>query len=589
MAEDRVQRKLAAILVADVVGYSRLMGEDESGTLKRLKVLRKELFAPKIAEHNGRVVKLMGDGALVEFASVVDAVTCAVAVQRAFDHRNAEMPSDKRIDLRIGVNLGDVIIEGSDIYGDGVNVAARLQELAAPGGIALSATAHEHAAAKVDVSFKDGGEQELKNIVMPVRVYHWCDENSDGQPNLVRKDTTPALADKPSIAVLPFNNMSGDPEQGYFSDGITEDIITNLSYIRWLFVIARNSSFVFKDRAIDVREVAQELGVRYVLEGSVRKAANTVRITAQLIDASTSAHLWAGRYDRDLTDIFAVQDEITRSVVAAIEPEILAAEGLRARTRSESDIDAWDMVMQARSIYWKISKDDSDAAITLLEEAIAKYPDYGPAHSMLAFALLFSGHVGWRQLESVRDRAHALATKAINIDDQDAWAHIALGYSHAINRLPDEAILECSKAVSLNPNFALAYGYRGLTLAHAGRSEEAIKDIDMALSLSPKDAQNALFVTAAGVAHYLAGRYDEAATCAEEGIRIRPGFVAGHRVQCAALAQGGRMAEAHAALQKIKQLQPDVSATLLKKTLPYSTPDLLENFIDGLRKAGLPE
>jgi TolB-like protein len=397
------------------------------------------------------------------------------------------------------------------------------------------------------------------------------------------------LPDKPSIAVLPFTNMSGDPEQEYFSDGITEDIITSLSYIRWLFVIARNSSFQFKDKAIDVREVARELGVRYILEGSVRKATNKVRITAQLIDASTSAHLWAGRYDRDLTDIFAVQDEITRSVVAAIEPEILAAEGLRARTRSERDVDAWDLVMRALSRYWRMTKDDSSAAITLLEEAIENYPEYGPAHSMLAFALLFSGHMGWRDLAPARERAEQLARKAINIDDLDAWAHIALGYLHAINRLADEAVLEFTKAANLNPNFALAYGYRGFALAHAGRSDEAIADVDLALNLSPKEAQNAIFVTAAGVAHYLAGRYDEAAACAEEGTRIRPEYIAGHRVQCAALAQGGRIAEARAALKRVMQLQPDVSATLLKNTLPYSTPDLLENFIDGLRKAGLPE
>ena len=296
MAGDGVERRLAAILSADVVGYSRLMGEDDAGTLAAVKALRKELFAPTVAGHHGRIVKLMGDGALVEFPSVVDAVECAVAVQQAMAERNAGVPDDKCIALRIGVNLGDIIIEGNDIYGDGVNVAARLQELAAPGGIALSATAHEHAIAKIDIGFRDGGEHDLKNITKPVRIYHWSDD-ADRQPGIVdTKDTLP-LPDKPSIAVLPFTNMSGDPEQEYFSDGITEDIITELSRFRSLFVIARNSSFTFKGQAVDVAEVGRKLGVKYVVEGSVRRAGNRVRVTAQLLEASTGNHLWAERYE----------------------------------------------------------------------------------------------------------------------------------------------------------------------------------------------------------------------------------------------------------------------------------------------------
>jgi len=582
-------RRLITILAADVVGYSRIMAADESGTIAQLKAHRKELLEPKTAKHHGRVIKLMGDGTLMEFGSVIDAVNFAIDVQRAMVTRNLGVPDERQIIYRIGINIGDIIVDGDDIYGSGVNVAARLEQLAEPGGICIARNVFNHIKNKLDINFQDMGEQNLKNIPEAVRAYQIILDRKGVRPAVVNTDGPLALPDKPSIAVLPFTNMSGDAEQEYFSDGITEDIITSLSYIRWLFVIARNSSFVFKDKAIDVREVARKLGVRYILEGSVRKATNKVRITAQLIDTSTSAHLWASRYDRDLTDIFAVQDEIARSVVAAIEPEILAAEGLRARTRSKRDVDAWDLVMRALSRYWRMSKDDSSAAITLLEEAIENYPEYGPAHSMLAFALLFAGHMGWRDLAPARERAEQLARKAINIDDLDAWAHIALGYLHAINRLADEAVLEFTKAANLNPNFALAYGYRGFALAHAGRSDEAIADVDLALNLSPKEAQNAIFVTAAGVAHYLAGRYDEAAACAEEGTRIRPEYTAGHRVQCAALAQGGRIAEARAALKRVMQLQPDVSATLLKNTLPYSTPDLLENFIDGLRKAGLPE
>ncbi|MCZ6528958.1 MAG: adenylate/guanylate cyclase domain-containing protein, partial [Chloroflexi bacterium] len=506
-----VQRRLAAIMAADVVGYSRLMGEDETGTLQRLKSLRRQLVQPSIIEHSGRIVKLMGDGLLAEFPSIVEAIQCAVDIQRGMAESEPGLPEDQRIWLRIGVNLGDIIVEGSDIYGDGVNVAARLEGLAEPGGICLSGMVYQSVKAKLDLDFEDLGEQAVKNISEPVRVYRWTDTSAVPVSDTAHAEGALPLPDKPSIAVLPFTNMSGDAEQEYFSDGITEDIITSLSYIHWLFVIARNSSFVFKDKAIDVREVARKLGVRYILEGSVRRANNNVRITAQLIDASTSAHLWASRYDRDLTDIFAVQDEIARSVVAAIEPEILAAEGFRARTRSEKDVDAWDLVMRALSRYWRMSKDDSSAAITLFEEAIENYPEYGPAHSLLAFALLFAGHMGWRDLAPARERAEQLARKAINIDDLDAWAHIAMGYLHAINRLTEEAVLEFTKAANLNPNFALAYGYRGFALAHAGRSDEAIADVDLALNLSPKEAQNAIFVTAAGVAHYLAGRYDEAA------------------------------------------------------------------------------
>jgi TolB-like protein len=397
------------------------------------------------------------------------------------------------------------------------------------------------------------------------------------------------LPDKPSIAVLPFDNMSGDTEQEYFSDGITEDIITNLSRIHWLFVIARNSSFVFKGQAVDIRQVSRELGVRYVLEGSVRKAGNKVRITAQLIDAQTSEHLWAERYDRDLTDIFAVQDEITENVAGAIEPAILAAEGLRARSRSEDDIGAWDMVMQAVSAILRMTQEDNARAITLLEVAVARFPAYGPAHSMLSFAMLFAGQMGWTDLTQVREAAGELAHKALVLDDQDPWAHGALGYMHVMDRNSNEAILAYSKAIDLSPNFAAGYGWRSFAKAHAGLFEEAIEDAEVAIRLSPKDPQNAIFVGAKALSHYLSGRYDEAVRGSEECVRMRPGFVSTQRLRCAALAQSGRIEEAQAALEAVKKLQPDVSAGLLRRTLPYSSPEYLEKFLDGLRMAGLPD
>jgi TolB-like protein/Flp pilus assembly protein TadD len=990
---ERTQRRLAAIVAADVAGYSRLIGDDEEGTLRALRLHRGELIDPLLAEHGGRIANTAGDSLLLEFSSVVDAVRCSVAMQEGMAARNRDVEASRQINFRVGIHVGDVVTEGDDMLGDGVNVAARLEALAEPGGLCLSEDAHRQVRSKIDANFEDGGVQKLKNITEPMRVFRlagqqelpavlptaeaadqwhmprvllvpfrhlgasgdaealaagvtetlaaalshfeefelvdprsatdliaaqgareagrqlgatyvlegslqlgagrarigvqlidvaqgervWSEtkdyeledvfalqdditafvastlgeavgeeqaraiaqkttgelssyevlvrgiqhlhranpednriarglfeqaldrapdhyfptlclcwtyavELINGWPSpredaieyclgllrdilrrhdrsaqahrlmgrlliiagdqekglahterayqlnpynsdmmtsygfallwngrtdealrmierglkinpyappyykaylslacflagrhqdgldalkgvegavgpsryarianlsalerleeaqaearivmqenpdfdlerllaaypfkqaedrqrlgealrhagLGAKTTIPdavdpsalPLPDKPSIAVLPFDNMSGDPEQEYFSDGITEDIITNLSRIRWLFVIARNSSFVFKGKAVDVRQVSSELGVRYVLEGSVRKAANKVRISVQLIDAQSSAHLWAERYDRDLTDIFAVQDEITENVAGAIEPAILAAEGLRARSRSGGDIGAWDMLMQAISAYLRLTKEDSAKAIALLEAAVARYPEYGPAHSMLSFALLFAGQMGWTDLASVRETAGNLAQKGFVLDDQDPWAHVALGYMHAMGRRSDEAILEYTKAIELSPSFAAAYGWRGFAKAHAGLSEEAIADANMALRLSPKDPLNAIVVGTIGLAHYLTGRNDEAIRAAEECIRLRPGFLAGQRLKCAALAQSGRISEAQAALEIIRKLQPDVSASLLRRTLPYSSPENLEKFIDGLRKAGLPE
>jgi TolB-like protein/Tfp pilus assembly protein PilF len=585
---ERAQRRLAAIVAADVAGYSRLIGDDEEGTLRAMRSHRRELIDPLLAEHGGRIANTAGDSLLLEFSSAVDAVRYAVAMQEGMAARNRDVEASRQIVFRIGIHVGDVVAEGSDMLGDGVNMAARLEGLSEPGGLVMSDDAHRQVRDRLDLAWRDGGAHEVKNIARPIRIWRWPPPSDTpiagpGEP------ATLALPDKPSIAVLPFNNLSGDAEQEYFSDGITEDIITNLSRIRWLFVIARNSSFVFKGRAVDVRQVSSELGVRYVLEGSVRKAANKVRISAQLIDAKSSAHLWAERYDRDLTDIFAVQDEITENVAGAIEPAILAAEGLRARSRSEDDIDAWDMVMRAVSDYWRMTKEDSARAIALLEAAVERHPEYGPAHSILSFALLFAAQMGWSDLGSVRETASNLAQKAFVLDDQDPWAHIALGYMHAMGRNSDEAILEYTKAIELSPSFAAAYGWRGFAKAHAGLSAEAIADANVALRLSPKDPQNTIFVGATGLAHYLAGRNDEAISAAEECIRLRPGFLAAHRLRCAALAQSGRTVEAREALETVRKLQPHISASLLRRILPYPSSEYLDKFIEGLRKAGLPE
>ncbi len=576
-------RRLTTILAADVVGYSRLMAADESGTLAALISHRKELIEPKIAEFKGRTVKLMGDGTLMEFGSVVDAVRFAAEIQSAMRERNSRVPEDRRIVYRFGINIGDIIVDDEDIYGDGVNVAARLQELAKPGGVCVSRSVYNQTRGKVQLGFEDLGEKKLKNIPEPVRVYAVLLE----QPSVF--DALPPLPDKPSIAVMAFDNMSGDPEQEYFADGIAEDIITNLSRVHWLFVIARNSSFIFKGQSVDTQDVARKLGVRYLLEGSVRKAANRVRITVQLIDAKSRSHLWAERYDRELEDIFAVQDEITQSVAAAIEPRLLAAEGLRSETRSPDDIDAWDLVMRALAKFWRATRTDNREAIELLQQAVERYPDYGPAHSMLAFALSLSGHIGWIPLDDVRRLARPMARRAAGIDDADPWAHMSLGYLHVIDRQTDRAVAEFNRAIELNANFAEAYGFLGGALAQGGRSEEAIPELERAIRLSPHDPYNAYFIHAIGFAHYLEGRYEQAVDWSRRSAQMRPEFISAQRIYCASLAQHGSIDEAKAVMSRIRELQPDISRSLLEHIIPISRPGDMAHYLEGLSKAGLPE
>ncbi len=584
-----MERRLAAILAADMVGYSRLMAADETGTIDRQRTHRTALIDPKIAQYGGRIVKTTGDGMLVEFPSVVDAVQCAVEIQRAMTEREAEVPDADRIRYRIGINLGDIVIDGDDILGDGVNIAARLEGVSDPEGLCISDVVYQNVQGKLDLTFDDLGHQVLKNMERKVRAWKWMPA-----ANAVASDSAPApgalsLPDKPSIAVLPFTNMSGDPEQEYFADGVTEDLITALSLLRWFFVIARNSTFVFKGQAVDVKQVAQKLGVRYVVEGSVRKAGNRVRINVQLIDALSGSHVWADRYDLDLVDIFEVQDVITQSISAAIEPQLLAAEAVHSNRRTGKDLDAWDLVMRARAHYWKMTEPETKTAIGLLEQAIALNPEYGPAHSALAFQLLFTVHMGWILADDTREAALASSRRAIEIDDLDPWAHVSLGYLAVIDRDTDKAAAAFSRAIDLNPNFAAAFGWRGLGFAFGGRSDEAIPDLEQALRLSPRDPQNAVFTSATGIAHYLAGRYEEAVVFTGRAVEMRPGFVAGHRIHCAALVQLDRLEEARQEFSRVQEMQPNVSAHWLRATVPYAQPKDMEHFLDGLRIAGLPE
>jgi TolB-like protein/class 3 adenylate cyclase/Flp pilus assembly protein TadD len=589
MPEDRVDRRLAAIFAGDIAGYSRLMGADEEGTLRQLKAHRKELVDPKITEHRGRVVKTTGDGMLVEFVSVVDAVRCAVDIQRGMAERNSKVPADKRIEFRVGINVGDIISDSNDIYGDGVNVAARLEALAEPGGIMVSRTVHDQVRDKLSFGFEDLGEQTIKNIAHPIGVHRVSlaeVASLAAVQSAAASKSEPATSNRPSIAVLPFTNMSGDPEQEYFADGISEDIITGLSKLRWFFVIARNSSFAYKGKAVAVKRAAHELGVRYVLEGSVRKGGNRVRITAQLIDAATGNHVWADRYDGDLTDIFALQDEITRKVVAAIEPKLLEAEGIRSQSRSTEDLGAWDIVMQATSLFWRLTKTEGEAAIAMLKQAVERYPDYAPAYSMLAFAMLTSRLLGWTLVAPQVKEAEALAARAAELDDSDPWAHLALGYVAHTMRRTDAAAEEYQRAIDLNPNFAAAHGYLGFTLALAGRTDEAITHLEQAIRMSPHDPQNAIFNMALAVAHYLAGRYTEAITFGRKAVQQRDGTTAGHRIYIASLAQAGQIEEARIALQHLRELMPNISIAWCEQHVPY-TPSPMAKFLDGLRKAGL--
>jgi adenylate cyclase len=462
-----VERKLAAILAADVVGYSRLMAENEADTFDRLRVHRKELFEPEIAKHHGRIFKLMGDGLLAEFSSVVDAVECAVMLQREMAKRNEDIPEERRIKVRIGINLGDVIVEGEDRHGDGVNIAARLQELAEPGGLAVSGTAYDHLQGKVELSLEFAGEQQVKNIARPVRVYWARLERS------VTVEKPPlTLPDKPSIAVLPFQNLSGDPEQEYFADGVVEEIITALSRFRHLFVIARNSSFTYKGRAVDVKQVGRELGVRYVLEGSVRRAGNKLRITGQLIDTATGAHMWADRFDGVLEDIFDLQDQVTISVVGAIAPKLEEAEIERVRRKPTASLDAYDHFLRGMAGLHRWSREGNEEALAHFYRAIELDPNFGPANGLAARATCNAMPGGW-----IVDRAREvgevgrLARRAVELGHDDAVALCTAGFALAelVGEAEDgDAYIE--KALALNPNLAWAWLYSGWVKASSGNA-----------------------------------------------------------------------------------------------------------------------
>ena len=595
MAEARVQRRLAAILAADVAGYSRLMGEDEEGTLAALKAIRRELGDPKIKEHRGRIVKTTGDGLLVEFASVVDAVRCAVEVQREMALRNASVPATRRIEFRMGINLGDIIIDEHDIYGDGVNVAARLEALAEPGGVLVSRTVRDHVRDKLGFAFEDMGEQRVKNIARPIRVHRIRLAEEAGVPSVRPHPATAtplALPEKPSIAVLPFENMSGDREQEYFADGVVEDVITALSRLAWLFVIARNSSFTYKGKAVDVKQVGRELGVRYVLEGSVRKAGSRVRITGQLIDTSTGAHIWADRIDGGLEDIFELQDQVTSKVVGAIEPKLRLSEIARAARKPTDSLDAYDLFLRALAEGHKMTLDGNRAAIRLLQRALAIDPFYAPAAGLAGWGYCMQRVQGWISLTEteVADGVR-LAKVAIETGQDDPDALWMAGV--AVWLLAGEFATAASvidRALALNSNSAQAWMASGWVQTILNRPQPAIEALHRAMRLSPLDPLGYMFKAALAFAHTVAGHYEEALEWVDQSLREQEKFVPSIRYRAALCGHLGRVEEGREWLRRLLDVRPGLTiARYMRETSTYQPPEIRAIFADGFRKAGLPE
>jgi adenylate cyclase len=571
-----VERKLAAIFAADIAGYSRLMARDEVGTLAQLKACR-TIIDGLIASHRGRIFNTAGDSIVADFASAVDAVQCAVAVQSAITTENAGGAVDEPMKLRIGVHVGDVMVDGDNLLGDGVNIAARLESLAEPGAICISAAARDHIGNKLPLIFDDLGDQQVKNITQAIRVYRVQVEQPAAQPG-------PALPlpDKPSIAVLPFQNISGDPEQEYFADGMVEEIITALSRIRWLFVIARNSTFTYKGRAVDVKEVGRELGVRYVLEGSVRKGGNRVRITGQLIDALTGTHLWADRFDGLIEDVFELQDQVALSVAGVIEPALRAAETARSVARPTTNLSAYDLYLRAAAAFYPIAKDGVIEALGLLEQAIAIDPRYGPALSWAALCHMRLVYDGWtEEPETTRRKAVDPARQALQVGENDPGilANAAMVLAHfgedigAMIGLVDRALV-------LTPSFARGWHLSGAIRNLAGQHDLAIEHVETALRLSPRERMG-LPLLALGHAYFFKRRFDESASQLLSSIQDHPGLPASYRLLAACYAHMGRLDDARAIVARLRKITPQVVPT----NLPLRNPEDRELLLSGLRLA----
>jgi TolB-like protein/class 3 adenylate cyclase len=584
MAQERTRRRLAAVLAADVVGYSRLMQRDEVGTLAALKTRRSEILQPLVSRYRGRIVKLMGDGALVEFAGAVDAVECALQLQKDMGAANVGLPEDGRIVLRIGINVGDVIVEGQDLYGDGVNVAARLEALAGPGAVVVSQTVYNHVRGKGHFTFEDVGEQSLKNMAEPVRVYR---VSSGGNVAMAPGGGPASEGNQISVAVLPFANMSGDAEQEYFSDGISEDIITDLAKLSELHVIARNSSFVFKGKAVSIPEVAKTLRVRYVLEGSVRKAGNRIRVTAQLIDSTTGGHVWAERFDRDLTDVFAVQDELTREIVSALKVKLTAEEKSRLINRRTVDLEAYNLFLRGRMKAWAPTRSSNIEARNLLERALAIDPDFAAAQAYLAFTHVNDYVNAWvdnpeRSLQTGLE----IAARATAIDGQDPQARFVLAAAFLWHREHDKALAEARRCLALAPNSAEGHLAAARIQIYSGNAAGAITMIDAYMRLDPLYPVIALHFLAE--AHVALGHFEEAVVALKHRLERDPDSESSYALLASCYGHLGKIAEGRAAWAEVMRIAPDFSMERRRRVLPFKDPSVFERQVEGLRKVGLP-
>lgn len=586
MGEERVPRRLAAIVAADVVGFTRLMEADEQATLAQLKFLRRDVLEPKANQHGGRIFKTIGDGVLIEFTSAVDAVRSALEIQRALPAHNAGLAERRRLALRIGISLGDVMIEGDDLYGNGVNIAARLQTLAAPGGICIAGNVHEHLGNALDIAFDDLGEQSVKNLDRPVRCYRV--NQAAMHPAVRAVPGLPSLPDGPSIAVLPFDNLSGAPDQDYFADGITEDIITALSRLRWLFVIARNSSFAYKGRAVDVRQVARELGVQYILEGSVRAAGQRIRIVGQLIDARTGKHLWAEKFDRDQTDVFAVQDEITNVVVATIEPHLYAEEGMRAAGKPPGSIDAWGLVVRAMGLINKVGRRQNDEAQALLRQAISTDPGYARAHALLGWAIWWASLCYW--VPGTREgyrQAAGHAELGLTCDPGDPWARMTFGLCLSTAGQHERALAELRAALDLNPSFALGRTAYGWGLLRAGRFDDAVAETGKAIRMSPLDSFAGIYTAIHGLALLGARRFEEALPHLRRSVAAFAEYSGHYNTLISCCGHLGLVEEAQEFIAARARVGPPLRLSVLRQNLgKFAHCDV---FVEGLKKAGVPE
>jgi adenylate cyclase len=588
---DGMQRRLAAILAADVVGYTRLMEADEEGTRRRFNGHFAEIIEPAIAKHGGRLVKTTGDGLLIEHTSVVDAVACAVAIQSGTASRDVNLSRDRQMRFRIGVNLGDVLVEGDDIHGEGVNVAARLEGLADPGGICISGGVHDQVRNRIDVDFEDLGERTVKNLSSPVRVYKILTQSTRlNEPTVDVSTPVKGFTGRPAIAVLPFDNMSGDPEQEFFVDGLTEDLILRLSYWRWFPIIARNSTFAFKGQSPDIKDVGEKLGARYVVEGSVRKAAKRIRVAAQLIDASNGHQVWAERYDRELEDIFAVQDEITDRIVGALEPAIGVAEQQRARIGNPDNLDAWEACHRGLWYYYRANKEDSDTARSWFLRSIELDPEFAlpwGALSMLCFTELVNSFTD--DVDRTLKEMRIAGNKSTAISDVAARGHLGTGWTEIFAGHHAAGVREMQCAIENNPSFAPAYFYLGLAELFAGNAEQALESIERALRLSPRDPLSGRIWSGASVAHFVAGNRELAIDTAKKAISIAPDLPVAQRDLAVALANAGRTDEAKSVFDTFMRLAPDYSAAQMRKTMPFKNIKDYEPAIDCLRELGLPD